>query len=93
MGTDKSLCSSSAAYWRLRLRVWRPTGVRGSLLQAGSVDDDDGDDDADHADDDARGGDDDVHDDGGQGSPFLYIQTPDRPPQRLLLVRTYVRIV
>ena len=22
----------------------------------------------------------------GQGSPILYIQTPDRPPQRLLLV-------
>ena len=25
-------------------------------------------------------------DDGGQGSPILYIQTPDRPLQRLLLV-------
>ena len=33
-----------------------------------------------------HGDDDDGDDDGGQGSPFLYIQTPDRPPQRLLLV-------
>ena len=45
-------------------------------------DDDDDDDNDDDDDDDHADGD----DDGGQGSPFLYIQAPDRPPQRLLLV-------
>ena len=46
--------------------------------QEEDVDDDDDDDD----------GDDD--DGGGQVSPILYIKTPDRPPQRLLLVYVYI---
>ena len=34
-----------------------------------------------------------VDDDGGQGSPILYIKTSDRPPQRLLLVLVLVIVV
>ncbi len=54
-------------------------------MSAAAADDDDAAAAADDDDDDGGAGDD-AADDGGQGFPFLYIQTPDRPPQRLLLV-------